>query len=127
MNIDRRNFIGDLLTVGAGFLILPGSAFGKRLWVPERNVILPDSMVRGIWDTHYISYEVDTLEIPPPPMGIKYGDLFTFKGRKFYVSQFGPLVLQPHRRIGGSCPTPNPDYRLPDLMLQKLESISRPL
>lgn len=34
--MNRRNFIGNLLAIGAGFTILPGAG---RLWVPTDKII----------------------------------------------------------------------------------------
>lgn len=37
--MNRRNFIGSLLALGAGFTILPGTG---RVWRAEKKLVLPD-------------------------------------------------------------------------------------
>ncbi len=74
--MNRRNFIGGLLTIGAAFTILPGAG---RIWTPNRNLVL--ATVAGIWDTHRIT-RCDN----PPTIPGKFGEVKTFGGDLFYHS-----------------------------------------
>jgi len=53
--IDRRNFIGSLLAIGAGFSILP-PAKTARIWAAERRLLIPAQEILSVWNTHYISW-----------------------------------------------------------------------
>jgi hypothetical protein len=53
--MDRRNFIGSLLGIGAGFTVLP-SIPGGRIWRAETKVIGRPDEVQSIWQTHCLSW-----------------------------------------------------------------------
>lgn len=93
--MDRRNFIGALLTIGAGFSILPGAG---RLWVPERTIILPDHEVRSIWETHYVSWADSQVPVWTPGWDGLCGKLMKCGDRIWIKSAWGELPLKKMRR-----------------------------
>lgn len=88
--MNRRNFLGSLLAIGAGFTILPGAG---RVWVPSREIVKAE--VQSIWQTHRLSYDpVPYGPFPAPEVGSikKMGHML------FYGSKYGWLQLIPMSR-----------------------------
>jgi hypothetical protein len=92
--MDRRNFIGTMLAVGAGFMILPPVA-GGRIWKAERTVFLPDSEVGSIWRNYFMS---TTFEHTPPSKPAPFGSVVKLRGDLWYRTQTDWRLLKPLTR-----------------------------
>ena len=91
--MDRRNFIGSLLAVGAGFFVLPSAG---RVWVPDRRIVPVE--VQSIWQTHRITWNHDehpVMEWPFRPS--KLGEITKVGNSLFYGTSSGWVQLVPMR------------------------------
>lgn len=89
--MNRRNFIGNMLLAGAGFFVLPASRFENRIWVPDKRVV--KETVRSIWCDYYLCR--NSGEAPPKSRIEKMGTIIKERGRLWYGSPVGWILLQP--------------------------------
>ncbi len=61
--MNRRNFIGNLMAIGAGFIILPSAVTHSRIWVPSRKIIT--DTLGSVWRDFYVSYRLTEIEYGP--------------------------------------------------------------
>lgn len=88
----RRNFLGNMLLAGAGFFILPPALSGKRIWVPERQIV--SETVASIWETHWLDHSFVVNAWPP----MKIGEVRKCGHNLFYGGPNGAIILRKHRR-----------------------------
>lgn len=95
----RRNFIGSLLAIGAGFSILPPATTYGRIWTAEKKVIIPDRELKSIWQTYYMSWNLGP-EDRPPTQPAKNGEVVKLNrdGTIWYKHETGWCLLHKHRR-----------------------------
>src|SRR6476661_6986496 len=98
--MNRRNFIGTVLAIGAGFSILPGAG---RLWMPIKKV-LPVTLFNptGTWGKQFIILRKhafhcsawDNPEVDPKQIAAIYG----LPTEVMYEVPPIDLMLNPERR-----------------------------
>jgi len=90
--MNRRNFIGNLLAIGAGFAVLPGAG---RIWRPERSAVIPEWL--GLWDNYYLSAYHNGVD--RPPAAPRPEQLLTWNGKTWYGVPFIKDGWQPWKVI----------------------------
>jgi len=94
----RRNFIGSLLAIGAGFSILPPSATYPRIWTAERKLFTPDqAKVNYIWNDYFLSWNWMPPASPFSDPG-KWGEVRKHKRQLYYSTPVGWVPLEPLSR-----------------------------
>ena len=90
----RRNFIGNLVVVGAGFFILPQAKLNKRIWVPDRTVV--KATAGSIWKDYYITPGVTYPDQPLMPS--QFGQVEKHAGNLWFRSHTGWHMLHKYGR-----------------------------
>lgn len=90
MRWNRRNFIGSMLAIGAGFSILPPLESGSRIWKAERKVIVEEREVGSIWNDYSLSWGTIVPNLPPVKTP---GEIRKCGRGMYYGTYFGWVAL----------------------------------